>query len=116
RSRKTSPVTKQPSKRSGSPLSAKVKFRERYAPIYSNDRFCALQSAKSRYEAEFIVVPFRECVISKVTNFSGSEKGSGLRSTAFTTLKIAVFAPMPRVRAITATRVKPGVFRNVLKP
>src|SRR5437867_7362407 len=39
-------------------------------------------------------------------------KGRGRSSTAFTTLKIAVLAPMPRARVSTATAVKPGFFSS----
>jgi len=35
-------------------------------------------------------------------------KGRGLISTPFTTLKMAVFAPMPRARVISAIEVKVG--------
>src|SRR5579884_887946 len=38
--------------------------------------------------------------------------GSGLSSTAFTTLKIAVLAPMPRVRIMSADSANPGLFRR----
>src|SRR5881392_1092057 len=38
--------------------------------------------------------------------------GSGRSSTAFTTLKMAVFAPMPSARVSTATAVKPGFFSS----
>jgi hypothetical protein len=36
--------------------------------------------------------------------------------TAFTTLKIAVFAPMPSASVITATVVTPGFFSNMRAP
>jgi hypothetical protein len=35
---------------------------------------------------------------------------------AFTTLKIAVFAPIPRDRASTATKLKPALLRSVRIP
>jgi hypothetical protein len=38
------------------------------------------------------------------------------RRTASTTLKIAVFAPMPRARVSTATVVKPGDFASIRNP
>src|SRR4051794_8815083 len=38
--------------------------------------------------------------------------GSGRNKTASVTLKIAVFAPIPRARVSTATATKPGLLRN----
>src|SRR3989454_12001952 len=46
------------------------------------------------------------------TSRPGSLNGSGRRRTALTTLKIAVFAPMPSASVSTATAVKPGFFSN----
>ena len=43
------------------------------------------------------------------TRRPGSRNGSGSSSTAFTIVKIAVFAPMPSASASTAIIVKPGV-------
>jgi hypothetical protein len=43
---------------------------------------------------------------------SGCEKGSERNKTAFTMLKIAVFAPTPKARESTATLVKPGLFQT----
>jgi hypothetical protein len=42
--------------------------------------------------------------------------GSGFRSTAWTTLKIAVFTPMPSASVITATVVKPGLLASMRIP
>jgi len=39
-----------------------------------------------------------------------------LSNTVFTTLKIAVFAPMPSANVITATKVKPGFLLSVRRP
>ena len=47
------------------------------------------------------------------TNRPASLKGSGWRSTPFTTLKIALFAPMPSTSVSTATAVKPGFFSSI---
>jgi hypothetical protein len=33
-----------------------------------------------------------------------------------TTLKIAVFAPMPSAKVMTATKVNPGFFNNIRAP
>src|SRR5437899_2519010 len=46
------------------------------------------------------------------TNRSGSWNGGGRNTTAFITLNIAVFAPMPSASMSTATTVKPGFFNN----
>src|SRR5438477_5887730 len=43
---------------------------------------------------------------------SGSRYGSAFSNTALTTLKMAVFAPMPSARVSTATAVKPGFFTS----
>ena len=47
---------------------------------------------------------------------SGSAHGSGRRSTAFTTLKMAAFAPMPSPSVSTATAAKPGWRPSVRAP
>ena len=51
-----------------------------------------------------------------ITRRSGSGNGNGLSSTAFTKLKIAVFAPMPSASVITAMAVKPGCFSSDRTP
>src|SRR5713226_4019340 len=43
---------------------------------------------------------------------SESGNGSGFNKTAFTTLKIAVFAPIPSVSTASAESVKPGFLRS----
>src|SRR4249919_1537033 len=48
-----------------------------------------------------------------ITTRSGSGTATGLSSTAFTTEKIAVLAPMPSVRAATAARVNAGLCANM---
>src|SRR5207249_9281147 len=50
-----------------------------------------------------------------MTSRSASGKGNGRNKTPFTTLKMAVFAPMPSASVSTATAVKPGFFRNCRK-
>jgi hypothetical protein len=47
---------------------------------------------------------------------SGPGKGSGFNHTAFTMLKIAVLAPMPRASVNKAITVKAGDLRNDLSP
>src|SRR2546423_9287058 len=51
--------------------------------------------------------PARNC-----TSWPDSGYGSGLSRTALTTVKMAVFAPMPSASVSTATAVKPGFFSN----
>jgi hypothetical protein len=47
---------------------------------------------------------------------SASWYGSGLSSTAWTTLKIAVFAPIPSASVSTAIKVKLGCFTSIRAP
>src|SRR5881392_913164 len=47
-----------------------------------------------------------------MTSRSAAGNGNGRSNTPFTTLKIAVFAPMPSASVSTATAVKPGFFSN----
>ena len=49
---------------------------------------------------------------SSVTSSSGFGYGSAFSSTPSTTLKMAVFAPMPIASVNTATAVKPGIFAS----
>src|SRR5512134_4012566 len=49
----------------------------------------------------------------KTTRRSGSLKETGFSRTAFTTEKIAVFAPMPSVSAASAARVNAGLCANM---
>src|SRR6202030_1038674 len=52
-------------------------------------------------------------VFMSITSRSGSGKGTGFNRTASTMEKIAVLAPIPRVNAATAVKVKLGVWRNI---
>jgi hypothetical protein len=47
------------------------------------------------------------------TSFSGSLYGNGRSTTAYTTLKIAVVAPIPSARQRTAAAVNPGFLRRM---
>jgi len=47
-----------------------------------------------------------------MTRRPGSAYASGRSSTPFTTVKIAVVAPMPSARVATATAVHPGLARS----
>src|SRR6202795_161409 len=51
-----------------------------------------------------------------LTSEGESLYASGRSRTAFTMLKIAVFAPMPSARVSTATIVKPGEFTSIRSP
>src|SRR5690348_16389893 len=49
----------------------------------------------------------------RATSLADFGNGSGFSRTAFTTLKMAVFAPMPSVRIAKAEIANPGFFRNI---
>src|SRR5437667_1217507 len=51
-----------------------------------------------------------------LTSCSDCGYGNGSSSTASTTVKIAVVAPMPKAMVSTAIAVKPGDFRNMCTP
>src|SRR5256885_1829103 len=55
----------------------------------------------------------REAVSDLGAHLQDVGYGSGLRSTGFTALKMAVLAPIPRASVSTATAVKPGLFASV---
>src|SRR6266513_1374509 len=60
-----------------------------------------------------LIGTFFERLFSQIhTSRSGFLKGNGRSSTALTTLKMAVFAPMPSASVSTATALKPGFFSN----
>jgi hypothetical protein len=63
-----------------------------------------------------IGVPLETDVLQTNTSRSGALYGNGLSNTAFTTLKMAVFAPIPSARVKTATVVKPGLFTSIRNP
>ncbi len=50
-----------------------------------------------------------------MTSCSGFGNESGRKSTVSTTLKMALFTPIPSARVRTATMVKPGDFRSMRK-
>ncbi len=52
-------------------------------------------------------------LVWNVTMRDESLYGSGRKITAFTILKMAVFAPMPSASVSAATAVKPGFFRSI---
>src|SRR3972149_4441320 len=71
---------------------------------------CSAQSAKSGNEAVERSNPNRGTVRNTMTRSLESRYGSGRSNTPLTTLKTAVFAPIPSASVSTATRVKPGCF------
>jgi hypothetical protein len=58
----------------------------------------------------------RELVVATLTRRSESRKGSGRNNSAFTTEKIAVFAPIPSANVMIATAVKPGALASIRTP
>ena len=84
--------------------------------ICSNTRCCVCQSSKSGGVTDSCSIPFCGLRSHSITRCSGSGYGSGLSNTPLTTLKIAVFAPMPRASVKIASNVKPGCFRNIRTP
>src|SRR3954471_18120445 len=69
-------------------------------------------------ETEKGMTPARPSGLELLRNTRRPEScsGSGRSSSALTTLKIAVFAPMPRPSVRTATTVKPGLLRIRRRP
>src|SRR5206468_654365 len=62
----------------------------------------------------FSWVPFsRVLVMPNATSCCGAGNGSGFNRSALTTLKIAVFAPIPRASVNAAIVVNAGDFRRV---
>src|SRR5208282_3019053 len=75
-----------------------------------------LRSSLSGTESPISCAPTPRLLATIFTNRSGCEKGSERNKTAFTMLKIAVFAPTPKARESTATMVKPGLFQSTRSP
>ena len=64
----------------------------------------------------FSFPPFVDRVkLLTVARRAGSGNGSGLSSSALTTVKTAVLTPIPTASVSSATMVKPGVFRSMRK-
>src|SRR6266850_8508666 len=81
--------------------------------MLSND-FCARsKTARSGAENPIFGKPSFGMPSKSIMSREGCLKGSGRSSTAFTTLKMAVFAPMPRASVRTATSVKPGLLASI---
>ena len=84
------------------------------AGIGSSTSVWARQCMNFAGEDAGFVLPVALLLFISRTKRSGSANGMGLSTTAFTTEKIAVLAPMPSVSAATAVAVKPGLSRNIL--
>src|SRR5262249_45281322 len=70
-------------------------------------------------ETENLLIPGNAAgggVCQTRTRRSGLGKGRGSSSTALTTEKIAVLAPIPRASTATAARAKPGLLASSLSP
>ena len=78
----------------------------RYAAIDSRFRDSLCQSRN--VEIETWSRPSSVLVSHKTTICSGSSYGNGFSNTVFTTRKIAVLAPMPKVSVSTAINTKVG--------
>ncbi len=65
---------------------------------------------------KFDVLTDCPCRSSILITRSASGKGNGRSSTAFTTLKMRVVAPMPNARANAAVNVNPGCAASPRRP
>jgi hypothetical protein len=75
---------------------------------------CSHQATNAGVEAPSTFPPSGPLQINWTIRL-GSGYGSGFNRTAFTTVKMAVLAPMPSASVRTATAVKPGFFRSIRK-
>ena len=89
------------------------KCQSRHAPNFSIVALCFCQSSTLRGDAVGRSFLFSGFISLNTTNRSGAENGSGRSKSALTKLKIAVFAPSPSARLITATTVKAGRFNKL---
>ncbi len=101
---------------SARPSPASIALRDVKAAIPSKLRLCARHASTSGYDATSCVSPLFVLVAQMRTSRSEAGKGSGRSSTALTTLKMAVLAPMPSPRVRTATIVKVGFRRSMRAP
>jgi hypothetical protein len=79
-----------------------------YAASDSNDVAPSRKSSKFGYDTGARGHDRLGIVRQNIVMRSASGYGSGRRMTLLTTLKIAVVAPIPRARVMTATAVNPG--------
>src|SRR5215208_576205 len=80
-----------------------------YAPTSSNARFRSRNSKYSGGEIQNLSYPSVGNWLVMNMSRSGSGYPSGFSTTPFTTLKIALFAPIPSASVSSATIVNPGV-------
>jgi hypothetical protein len=102
--------------RSGSPWPEMSTCSSRKAPRVLNDLCSRTKMAKSGAEKPTLGYPIPGKPSPSAMSLDGSLNGKGRKSTVFTTLKIAVFAPMPSASVTTATAVKPGFLASIRKP
>ena len=101
---------------SGSPPLVRLTRVSQLAANCSNDTLCFFQSRKFAGETEFWERPRWKFFSQTMTMLSASRYASERRRTPLITLKMALFAPIPRASAITAVRVNPGFLRNERRP
>ena len=96
--------------RSGAPLPVRLTDPSAKAATRANDR---VRSRSSQYSGTLSSAcgSWVRCP-QIIARRSGRSYGSARRSTPFTTLKMAVLAPMPRASVINATAVNPGRWRR----
>ena len=82
----------------------------------SNVVDCARKSAKSGFENGQSRTLRARSSPQTIISRSASAYGSGRSKTAFTTLKMAVVAPIPRPSVSATVTENPGRLRSVLKP
>src|SRR5439155_2888323 len=88
-------LTRAPEMRSGRSPSARLNATLAKAAIWPNELFCSCQLRKS-LGVDSKCGNRGSHFSSSIINLSGSRNGSGLSKTAWTTLKMAVFAPIPQ--------------------
>src|SRR5262245_20907703 len=113
RTSKNSPVTRRPASGTGpSGVSMKNDRPTAAADVAKTPDCC--QSVKSGYDAMVRIVPGASR--TAMARRSAAAKGSGSMSTALTTLKMAVLAPIPSASVSTATVVNPRCLASIRTP
>jgi hypothetical protein len=98
-----------PTSSGSSPPPVRLARVDAIAAIRSNVRVRSVQRTKFAGLTVLVRFPVRGSVSQTTTRRSGAGYGNRSRSAALTIVKIAVLAPMPSARAITAIAVKAGV-------
>jgi hypothetical protein len=106
-------VTSNPRTLNGSPEPVRLKMFHRPAARGSKDWLCRFQSSKLPGATLFqsLVCPGESSMIMTMRSVSGNVTGRIRKASA--TLKIAVFAPIPRASVATAIEVNAKFLRNV---